>query len=162
MLFGAIYLIAFGGGIAGLYSLTPEWVTIAGISERIKRLKIGLWAMTAMAWLAVISGTWLVYIWYRAKPGPGMDLGQFPRSFLLSHENTKEWHDFGMEWKEHVAWITPFLATSIAYTVHIYGEKLANHAKIRRALLIVLILSFVAGAAAGIFGAFINKVAATH
>ena len=69
MVFGAIYLIAFGGGIAGLYSLTPEWVTIAGISERIKRLKIGLWAMTAVAWLTVISGTWLVYIWYRAKPG---------------------------------------------------------------------------------------------
>jgi hypothetical protein len=162
MVFGAVYLIAFGGGLAGLYSLTPVLVTQAGISERMGRLKIGLWTMTAMAWITVISGTWIVYIWYRASPAVGADLSHFPRSFLLAHENTKEWHEFGMEWKEHVAWMAPIMATSIAYTVHYYGAKLATHPKIRKAVIAMLVLSLIAGGVAGVFGAFINKVAATH
>src|SRR4051794_8634595 len=86
MVFGAIYLIAFGGGVAGLYSLTPKLVTEAGIVERMKRLKIGLWIMAATAWITVIRGTWIVYVWYRAVPEVGADLSHFPRAFLLAHE----------------------------------------------------------------------------
>ena len=31
MVFGAGFLLAFAGGLAGLYSLRSEWVTVAGI-----------------------------------------------------------------------------------------------------------------------------------
>ncbi len=41
MLFGAVFLLAFGGGLAGLYSYRPEWVTAAGLNERLSRLRIG-------------------------------------------------------------------------------------------------------------------------
>jgi hypothetical protein len=161
MVFGAIYLLAFGGGLAGLYSLRPELVTGAGIHERMKRMKLGLWVMTVIAWATVITGTWVVYVWYRATPPPGASLAHFPRSFLLSNPRTADWHEFGMEWKEHVAWLCPILATSTAFTVHVYGERLANHPSIRKALIAALILAFAASAVAGVFGAFINKVAAT-
>jgi len=71
MLFGAVFLLAFGGGLAGLYSLRPEWVTVEGLKERMFRLKVGLWSMAVMAWATVISGTFIVYPWYRAKPAAG-------------------------------------------------------------------------------------------
>jgi hypothetical protein len=31
MVLGALFLLAYGGGLAGLYSLRPDWVTPAGV-----------------------------------------------------------------------------------------------------------------------------------
>ncbi|MBI4670330.1 MAG: hypothetical protein HY741_01505 [Chloroflexi bacterium] len=55
MVFGAVFLLAFAGGLAGLYSLRPEWLTSAGLKERMLRLKVGLWALAIAAWLTVIT-----------------------------------------------------------------------------------------------------------
>ncbi|OFZ30746.1 MAG: hypothetical protein A2622_13540 [Bdellovibrionales bacterium RIFCSPHIGHO2_01_FULL_40_29] len=163
MILGSVFLLAFAGAVADLYAMNSQWLTPAGANQGVKRLKIGLWSMSIISWVTVISGTWMVYIWYRAvPPDAGADLTQFPRYFLLSKETTKGWHEFGMEWKEHVAWIVPLFMTSIAYVVHYYGTELRANPKIRQALFWLLIISFGAAAAAGIFGAFINKMAATR
>lgn len=162
MVFGAVFLLAFGGAVAGLYSFTPALVTTEGVVERVQRMKIGLWTMSIMSWLTVISGTWLVYIWYRQPPVAGNDLMMYPRYYLLSKPSTAEWHHFGMEWKEHVAWIVPFVTTSVAYTVHTYGKNLVRYRTLCIALLGLLFLTFFAGGVAGVFGAFINKLAATR
>ena len=37
MVLGALFLLADGGGLAGLYSLRPDWVTPAGVRERLMR-----------------------------------------------------------------------------------------------------------------------------
>src|SRR5512146_2405774 len=92
MIFGAVFLLAFSGGLAGLYSLRPEWLTTAGLRERVTRMKIGLWAMAVVAWATVISGSFIVYPWYRDKAPTSA------RSILLSNTSTAEWHNFGMEW----------------------------------------------------------------
>ncbi|MBL8045504.1 MAG: hypothetical protein JNL09_03130 [Anaerolineales bacterium] len=163
MLFGAVFLLAFAGGLAGLYSMKPEWVTVAGLTERLTRLKAGLWTMAAVAWATVYTGTYVVYPWYRAKPPEGTtDLSNFPRYFLLASESTAEWHKFGMEWKEHVAWLSPIAATVVAFAVTYYGPILAKKVGERRALMIFFVVAFVAAAAAGVFGAFINKIAPTR
>jgi hypothetical protein len=160
--FGAVYLLAFGGGIADIFSFRPEWVTPSGVTERIRRLRIGMWTMAIVSWITVITGTWLVYIWYRAKPVEGLELMNFPRSFLLSRDSTKGWHTFGMEWKEHAAWIAPLISTSVAYSVTYYRERLVNLSKVRSILIWLLLIAFCSSAIAGIFGAFINKLAATR
>ena len=160
MLFGAAFLLAFAGGLAGLYSLRPAWVTMEGIQERMARLKLGMWAMALIAWATVFTGTFIVYPWYRAKPSEGTaDLSAFPRYLLLASESTAEWHRFGMEWKEHVAWIAPIAATVVAYAVTYYGPILARKPSERRAIMIFFVVAFLTAAVAGIFGAFINKVA---
>lgn len=156
---GTIFLLAFSGGLAGLWSLRPEWITVAGVRERLYRLIAGTWIMAIMAWLTIITGTYAVYPWYRAKPPSGADLTQFPRSYLLADPHLAEWHKFGMEWKEHVAWLSPILATAVAYIVIRYGSQLAREEKIRNALMVLFILAFVTAGVAGLFGAFINKVA---
>jgi hypothetical protein len=160
MLLGALFLLAFAGGLAGLWSLRPEWVTAAGVQERLRRLRAGTWIMAAVAWLTVLTGTYIVYPWYRATPPQGVtDLSSFPRSWLLANLTTAAWHTFGMEWKEHVSWLSPLLATAVAYVVVRYGGRLAAEPKLRQALLVLFVMAFLTAAVAGVFGAFLNKVA---
>lgn len=156
---GAVFLLAFAGGLARLWSLRPDLVTAEGVKERLSRLRVGTWLMAVVAWLTVLSGTYVVYPWYRAKPPEGADLTLCPRSLLLSDPSTAGWHKFGMEWKEHVAWIAPILATAVAYIVTRYGPQLVNHSRLRRVLMWLFTTSFAAAAVAGLFGAFITKVA---
>jgi predicted membrane protein len=119
--------------------------------------------MAIVAWLTVITGTWIVYPWYRAAPPEGTtDLSTFPRSLLLSSESTEAWHRFGMEWKEHVAWIAPFLATSVAFVILYYGVQLIRRQEMRGPLLTMFTLAFVAAGIAGMFGAFITKAAPVY
>jgi hypothetical protein len=159
MVLGALFLLAYGGGLAGLYSLRPDWVTPAGVRERLLRLKLGAWGMTIAAWLTVLTGTWIVYPWYRAKPPADADLRFFPRAYLLADSQRAGWHTFGMEWKEHVAWLAPLLATAVLYVIYVYGEELATDTRMRTVLMVLFTLAFVAAAAAGLFGALMTKVA---
>jgi hypothetical protein len=170
--FGALFLLAFTGGLAGLYSLRSELITPEGLVERMRRLKVGIVAMAVAAWGTVITGTWVVYPWYRERlagdeyagcaglhrPAPG-DCS--PRDFLLSNEigETSSWHTFGMEWKEHVAWISPILATVVAFVVLYYGTNLIRHERVRHTVMMLYVLAFGFAAIAGAFGAFITKVA---
>src|SRR6266511_1121232 len=138
MVLGALFLLSFAGGLAGLYSLRPELITTTGIQERLPRLR---------------TGTWIVYPWYRASAPTS------PRSLLLANPAKAEWHTFGMEWKEHVAWFAPIIATAVAFVVIYYGAQLAREHGLRRASLALFVIAFAAAGVAGIFGAFINKMA---
>ena len=153
MVLGAAFLLAFAGGLAGLYSFRPELLTAGGVQERLPRLAIGTWVMALVAWATVYVGTFIVYPWYRdpAKTSP--------RSLLLADPHRAEWHNFGMEWKEHVAWVSPILATAVAFVVIYYGPRLAQEPAMRKILIALFMIAFGAAAVAGIFGAFINKAA---
>ncbi len=166
--FGALYLLAFAGGLAGLYSLRPEWVTTTGMRERMTLLNVGMWGMAAIVWLTVIVGTWIVYPWYRATPPTSVDLKSaaalldYPRYFLLARESTAEWHKFGMEWKEHVAWLVPIAATMVASLVSHYGARLATNTMMKRTVAVLFVVAFAASAVAGVLGALITKAAPLH
>jgi hypothetical protein len=160
LIFGSVFLLAFAGGLAGLWSLRGELVTVAGIQERLRRLRAGVWSMALIAWVTVITGTYIVYPWYRAAPPKGTeDLVPYPRAFLLADPNKDLWHQFGMEWKEHIAWTAPMLATAVAFIVTWYGRRLAHDNRLRYATMALFVLAFSVAAVAGIFGAFINKAA---
>jgi hypothetical protein len=166
LILGTLFLLAFGGGLAGLWSLKERLLTTEGVQERTPRLLIGTWVMAIVAWLTVITGTFIVYPWYRAPVATGIDpkvqseaLEAFPRFWLLASEKTAAWHEFGMEWKEHIAWIAPMLATAVAFVVLYYGAQLVRRGEMRRALLILFTLAFGAAGVAGLFGAFITKAA---
>jgi hypothetical protein len=153
MLFGALFLLGFAGGLEGLYSLRPQFLQPEGIRDRARRLKIGVVAMAVAAWGTVLTGTWIVYPWYRE------DIPASPRSTLLADPATEEWHHFGMEWKEHVAWISPILATVVAFIVIYYGASLIRHDRVRKTTILLFVLAFTFAAIAGLFGALITKAA---
>lgn len=157
MLLGAIFFMAFSGIWVSLWSLHPE--RTAGVVQRVRGLKIAGWATAIILWLTVFTGTYIVYPWYRAKPPEGADLTQFPRSYLLASPDRAGWHNFGMEWKEHVAWLAPILVTAVAYIISRYGVKLVEEEKIRKAVILVFTIALIAAVAAVVFGAFLNKAA---
>jgi hypothetical protein len=171
LVLGTFFLLAFAGGLAGLWSLRTDYVTEAGIVERLRRLKLGTAAMAVAAWATVITGTWVVYPWYREAlageeltgcEGASVPTDECsPRDFLLSNASgqTEDWHKFGMEWKEHVAWISPMLATLAAFLVFYYGPVLARNRTARLLVLVVFVGAFVTAAVAGLFGALITKTA---
>lgn len=153
MVFGAVFLLGFAGGLEGLWSLRPHLMTAEGIRGRALRLKIGTTAMAVAAWGTVLTGTWIVYPWYRE------DVPDSPRSVLLADPAREQWHHFGMEWKEHIAGISPILATLVAFIVLYYGAGLILHERLRRTTLALFVLAFAIAAVAGILGALITKTA---
>ena len=160
LLFGSVFLLAFAGGLAGLWSLRGELVTVAGIQERLRRLWAGVWSMAIIAWVTVITGTYIVYPWYREPAPEGTeDLTGYPRAFLLADPDKDLWHTFAMEWKEHIAWTAPILATAVAVIVTLYGRRLAHDTKLRYVTIALFVLAFAAAAVPGMLGAFINKAA---
>ncbi|MEW6583755.1 MAG: hypothetical protein AB1416_13445, partial [Actinomycetota bacterium] len=152
---GALFLVAFTGGLAELWALrTADGTSSAAVTRgRVRRLQIGTVGMAAVVWATVAVGTFVVYPWYR-ETGPTS-----AKSRLLAGEDTAGWHELGMEWKEHVSWISPFLATAVAVIAVLYGRRITSDARLRNLVTGLFVLAFLTAAVAGIFGALITKAA---
>jgi len=162
MILGAGFLLAYTGSAANLWGLRSQWTTPPGRIAKTRCLLVGSWTMALLAWLTVSIGTFVIYPWYRAAPPPGSTssaLAGYPKSLLISNPQTAEWHEFGMEWKEHIGWLAPILATAVAVVATSNRRTLANQPLLRQTLLVLLSASFFCAAVAGLFGALINKMA---
>ncbi len=158
--FGALFMLAFSGAIGVIYATAVAGTRWQPSSRDSWMFRFYLISMAGLAWLTVISGSYIVYPWYRAIPPAGTtDLAAYPQRLLLSSPLTAGWHDFGMEWKEHVAWLTPIAMTMVAYVFIKYGPRLAMFRDMRRAVLGFMVVAFFATGVAGAFGAFLNKYA---
>jgi hypothetical protein len=158
--FGALFMLAFSGALAELYRISASGAPVQPSSREQALLKVYLVAMVVLAWFTVFSGAYIVYPWYRAVPPAGAtDLADFPRRLLLSSGRTSEWHNVGMEWKEHIAWLAPIAMTMVAYVTMKYGRAVTRPRHMRTAVLGFAVAAFVATGVAGVFGAFLNKYA---
>jgi hypothetical protein len=158
--FGALFMLAFSGALVELYRLSAPGPQPARSARERTLLGVFLVAMVILAWLTVFSGTYIIYPWYRAVPPEGLtDLSDYPRRLLLSSGKTSEWHNIGMEWKEHVAFLAPIAMTMVAYVTMKYGRTIIQHRNMRVAVLGFAVAAFIATGIAGAFGAFLNKYA---
>ncbi|MFI4973290.1 MAG: hypothetical protein ACHP84_01990 [Caulobacterales bacterium] len=157
--FGALFMLAFSGALAEIYRMSAPGARDVSVREQ-RVLALYLSAMVILAWLTVFSGAYVIYPWYRAAPPPGVtDFTHFPRRLLLSSPKTSEWHNIGMEWKEHIAWVAPIAMTMVAYVAMKYRRSIAHHRDMRAAVLTFAVAAFLATGVAGAFGAFLDKVA---
>ena len=162
MVFGAGFLLLFSAGFFAIWNLRGEFLSETGLNWSIRRLSVVGWAMVLLVWLTVLVGTYWVYPWYRAKAPAsvtGSGLVGYPKYLLLSNPKTADWHEFGMEWKEHIAWLSPILLTAVAFIISTNGRRLASDTRLRRAVLFLYTAAFFSAAVAGVFGALINKMA---
>ncbi len=143
LVFGAIFLLAYSGGIVGLLDLHSSWETRKGQQALTKQLAIGTWAMAIVAWLTVITGTYLVYPLYRTEY----------RTVLSS----TFWNTFGMVLKTHIGWFAPILATTVAVVIWRYKTQLIEEKRIRYALEVLFTLAFLTAGIAGLLGALTTK-----
>jgi hypothetical protein len=151
-IFGILIVHAFAGGLGTLCT--------SGDS-RLKELvrKLSTVSMAVVAWFASVTGTWLVYPGYRADPPPGTDLALYPRQYLLRTPNLRFWETFAMEWNVHVGWITPFLATAVAFVALRYGKRLVADLQVRKMLTNLFVIAFAAAVIAAVLGSLVNVAA---
>lgn len=147
--FGGGFLLSFAGVMIVLFGLRREDLTDGGLALHVLWLRLGSAAMAVAAWGTVILGTWVMYPWYRSG---GAKAG------LLSSSQTSGWDRFGMEWKQHLAWLAPFLATTVAFLAYYYGPRLASDRRLRLLVLTLFLVAFGAAAIAALFGALITKM----
>lgn len=156
--FGGLYLLACSGAIVELWRrYSPAGQTpITAKDEAF--LRIYLAVMTLFAWVAVFTGAYIIYPWYRAAaPAGTVNLAAYPQRLLMSSPSTIAWHSIGMEWKEHVAWFAPISITMASAVFIKYGREIKNHAQLRNTVLCFVLVSFLAAGIAGFFGAMLNK-----
>jgi len=110
-------------------------------------------------WAAVLTGTFLVYPWYRAPRTAGDDIRMHPRAFLLSHASTASLHSVGMEWKEHIALIAPLAFTAAVFLLIRCRAALREHPALRLGVLTFATTALFATGVAALTGAFLNKSA---
>jgi hypothetical protein len=157
--FGAVFVVGFPLALVALAGTTSSADTQPSAREQ-QWLARGLWLLTAIGWVTVFAGAYVIYPWYRAKPPAGItDLSLYPRSLLLSHPDTQWLHSLGMEWKEHVSWLAPMILTMVAYIYTIYGAGLSQHRGLRRSFLAFTVVAFAAAGVSGIFGKALNNYA---
>lgn len=160
MAIGFGFILFFTAALALLLTLKPGLLTPQGIRRNVILLKISGLVIAVLSWLTVIVGTYIVYPWYRAAPPAGTtDLSGFPRSRLLANPAVSGWHTFGMEWKEHLGWLVPIIATVAAYLIFRYGEKLPEDRKVLWTIFVILCIAFVTAGIVGVLGAVITKEA---
>jgi hypothetical protein len=158
--FGALYLLACSGALVEVYRFTASSPSCKPTPRQEQFVRVYLIMMVVLAWVAVLTGAYVIYPWYRAAPPPGTaDLSMFPQRLLMSSPTTIRWHSLGMEWKEHVAWFAPISITMVAFIFIKYGRDLKNHKQLRAGVLAFLLASFVAAGMAGFFGAMLDKYA---
>jgi len=158
--FGALFMLAFSGALVELYRISAPGAPAQTGARAQQLLNLYLVVMVILAWLTVLTGTYQIYPWYRAVPAAGVtDLAEYPRRLLLSSGKTSQWHNVGMEWKEHAAWLAPIAITMVAYVTMKYGRAIIQHRNMRIGVLGFAVAAFVATGIAGGFGAFLNKYA---
>ena len=158
--FGALYLLGCSGAFFELIRHYAPNSREPVTEAQEQFFGAYLTGMAALAWFAVLSGTYVIYPWYRAVPPAGTaPLEGFPQRLLLSSGATSGWHSIGMEWKEHVAWLVPMAITMAAVVFLRYRRSLRLHTDLRNAVLSFLGVAFVAAGIAGFFGAMLNKYA---
>jgi hypothetical protein len=149
---GIAMVHAFGGGIGTLVTGGDSRV-----KDRIRKLSTA--ALAVVAWLASAVGTWGGYAGYRAKLPPGGSISMYPREYLLHSPGLAFWETFAMEWKVHVGWTTPFLATAVAFVAVRYRRRLVADPLVRKVMTIMLLIAFAGALVAAVMGAMVNVTA---
>jgi hypothetical protein len=149
---GIIIVHAFGGGLGTLLTSGDS-----RMKDRIRKLSTA--GLAVVAWLASGIGTWFGYAGYRAKMPPGGNIEMYPREYLLHSPQLAFWENFAMEWKVHIGWTTPFLATAVAFTALRYRRRLVADRLVRKVMTIMLLLAFAGALVAAGLGAVVNVTA---
>ncbi len=160
MLFGGFFLLAAYAFVLELWRMHHGQTPRAYNRGERRRECVYLTVTAACGWAAVLTGTYLIYPWYRAvPPHPGQNLGLYPKFQLLANPHTAALHTVGMEWKEHIAFIAPIVFTAAAFVWLRYRLQLRQERVLRLGLLAFAGTALFATAAAATLGAFLNKVA---
>ena len=161
IVFGGAAMLGLAAALFALHALrvsgTAEMAPGTRASRDVSWLMI---AIAVVLWVAVVSGTYIVFPPYRATPPEGLtDLSEYPRALIRASPSTAWLHSYGMETKEHVPWIAAMLATAAAFIGRRYRASLLSDARLRYMVMSLLAITFILVSYVSFLGVLINKVA---
>ena len=154
LLFGMFFLLSTYGLLLEVFRMQKNSPIVLPLWERVL-----LVLAACSGWAAVLTGTFIVYPWYRKPPVVGGALADHPKFFLLANAATAPLHSIGMEWKEHIALLAPMAFTASAYLWIRCRPQLLADRYLRRGVVAFTSAALIATAVAGAVGAFLNKFA---
>lgn len=155
--FGGLYLLACSGAIVEIWRRYSPAAQVPVTARDETFLRMYLTVMSLLAWSAVLTGTYIIYPWYRATPPLGtVNLADYPQRLLMSNPSISAWHSIGMEWKEYIAWLAPISITMATVVFARYGRGIRNYPQLRNTVLCFVLISLLAAGIAGFFGAEID------
>ena len=152
VLFGGGYIVLLALALLAVACLRPAHLTPSGLRLTERQVGVSVTAATVVAWIAVVTGTWGIYPWFRAVPGGAA-------SVLLAHPSLAFWARWVIASKEWVAWTSVAFVTAAALTGFRWRARLAGEALLRRRLLGLLVAAFLGAAYAGAVGTLLAKLA---
>ena len=153
VLFGVGYLALLALALGAVAWLRPAELTPLGVTLTERQVGLLVTLAAAAAWVAVVSGTWGLYPWFRAA-GPGG-----PATVLLAHPALSYWARWVVVSKEWVAWGSAAAVTAAALARYRWRARLSGSAALRRRLAGLLALALAGAAYAGAVGTLLAKLA---
>lgn len=157
---GGAALLGIFAAMAVMRAVDSGATPMAGEDRRARSFALLTVFCAVVLWIAVLSGTYIIFPAYRATPPAGLtDLAAFPRSMLLGNPETAWLHAFAMESKEHMPWIAAMLATAVAFVAVHRRSMLLADPRLRSMSMTLLAICFALVSFTALLGTFVNKVA---
>jgi hypothetical protein len=152
VLFGGGYLVLLVLALLAVAGLHSRGLTASGLALGERYVGATVAAATVAAWVAVVTGTWGIYPWFRAVPGGAA-------SVLLARPSLAFWARWVIGSKEWVAWASVAFVTWAALAGFRWRGRLAAEPLLRRRLMGLLAVALVGAAYAGAVGTLLAKLA---
>jgi hypothetical protein len=152
VLFGGGYIVLLVLALLAVASLRPKDLTPSGLTLSERYVGLTVVAATVVAWVAVVTGTWGIYPWFRATPGGAA-------SMLLARPSLAFWARWVIGSKEWVAWASVACITLAALVGFRWRKRLTAEALLRRRLVELLAVALLGAAYAGAVGTLLAKLA---
>ena len=152
--------IVFGGGYIVLIVLAlvaVAWLQTGELTpfgRKLTERQVGMTVLAAavMAWIAVASGTWGLYPWFRDEPGGAA-------AALLARPSLAFWARWVVLSKAWVAWGSVGFATLAALAGYRWRTRLSAEGVLRRRLVALLAVALISASYAGAVGMLLAKLA---
>ncbi len=150
--FGGLFLLTIVVALLLALLARPRDLTDVGVAESGRLLAGSVLAMVVVGWVAVLTGTFVVDVWFHSGPSSA--------AALLSGSPTyRIWGADLIRVKEVVSWAAAVFATAAAYVAYRGRFRLAGARRLRAWVIALLAVALAAGGLGGVLGVLLTKLA---
>jgi hypothetical protein len=151
--FGGAFLLTIVVAIIVVVLARPGDLTDRGVAESGRWLAWSILAMVVAGWVAVLTGTFVVDVWFHAA-GPSS-----AATLLRDSATYRIWGADLIRVKEVVSWGAAVLATAAAYVAYRRRFRLAGARRPRALVIALLAAALTAAGIGGALGVLLTKLA---
>lgn len=150
---GGLFLVLVVLSLLSVWQLRPGDLTDAGRAAALRRSRRTLVAALAVGWVAVLTGSFVVDVWFSAHTATS------PAVLLRSQPGDAVWADTVLELKEVASWASVIVLTVAVWLGLRRGGGLLVAAAGRRYVLALLGVTLACASVGGALGVLLTKLA---